>query len=761
MNANPYQPVLEAYLERKKATGEPLPGIRSRVNYKGVVLETGIPARQFRPSRELRLLLDAASSELAVAHKSLYEQPHRFLDLEGRVPSMTYAHLRANGSTWLKQQDYAKTSVKSYVSHLNAFQRFLGRTDDCSTIRDFGINFARHLRLFTKGTTKGKAAASALKLWAQIHYELHKANGLPQGFAEALTELVVQSGCSRRDIARAAGIEDLDTVGDWMRGDRLPTNLTHVENVEKVLQVLPGTLSAKLDVSNKSRRSIIPKSWWPELWLKSYASYRHSRDKVLALIPLHVLTGPLDVLRPAFDEALRKVLEGEGEPHFRQMIRAYRHKGYRLPFEKWPRPLQEEFTDLKEYKTAPSGFDNTERRGRWKERTAHAAQGQLESFFGFLCLPGDAPDPLYRGAGLAPEDLTLAWLAVRQAVVKFLKFRHLRSGAHSGATETFINVFGSLLQPESGWLWLHPELLDRLPEQQQRSVRAVGTWESYCVKVHSKLRETLTSLKRDHEIKRVRDPMLPILPILNLSEPLSAVNYALKLHRADLEARSQVNKLYSKNQAAGWRDHLLISLLARFPLRAKHWGMFTYKEDGTGYLQNHPDNGWQLVIPYKDFKNVRNKGVFPSDDLDPALTLRFDKISSPKPLIRVLEFYLEHARPILAANGPLLFPKKEGEAMSALDVFTRIREWTHEYLSQHSSRGRGIKGVHAFGPHAFRDIVATHIIKKTGSITQAANILLDSEETVKRHYARFLPEDRLGLAMAELADAFDDKEDED
>lgn len=36
MSTNPYRRVLEAYLERKKASGEPLPGIRGRVNYKGL-----------------------------------------------------------------------------------------------------------------------------------------------------------------------------------------------------------------------------------------------------------------------------------------------------------------------------------------------------------------------------------------------------------------------------------------------------------------------------------------------------------------------------------------------------------------------------------------------------------------------------------------------------------------------------------------------------------------------------------------------------
>jgi hypothetical protein len=749
-----YRATLKAYLDRKKEAGEPLPGVRGRLNYKGIVVETGIPARQFRPGRELRILLDAAAAEHTIANDSLYDQPHRFLDLERRAPSMTYKQLKAAGVAWLEGQNYAASTVGSYASHLKSYQRFLGRTNDDSTIRDFGVNFERQLRQFIQTTTKGKAVDSALRRWALIHYEVQKAKSLPQSFAAALTELVLQTGRSRRDIAQAAGISNLDTVGDWMRGDKLPTDLADVERVERELQVLPGTLTAKLDVSNKSRRSIVPKGWWPKRWLRSYASFRHSRDKVLALIPLEVLTGPLDELRPVFDEALQRVIEGEGEPDFRLRIREYRKKSYRLLFEKWPEPLQQEFMSLKEYKTAKTGFSNTKRRGRWKERTAQGVQIQLETFFGFLCLPSDETDLRYQGMGMALEDLTLGWLAVRHVVEKFLDFRQHRAGAHSGATESFINIFGSLLQPESGWLWLHPELMTRLPDNHQCCVQAIGGWESYCAKVHAELREALASLKRHREIKKTRDPFFPIAPILNLSEPLSAVNHALNLHRADLEIRSHSYKLFSKNLAANWRDHLIISLLARFPLRAKHWGMLTYNEEGTGNLRRHPTDGWQLVIPYADFKNVSNEAVFPPNAINRSLTLTFNQVPALQQLVPVLEFYLKHARPILAADGPLLFPKKEGGQMAAFDLFARIREWTHEYLSQHSSRGRGIKGVHAFGPHAFRDIVATHIIKTTGSLTLAANILLDSEETVKRHYARFLPEDRLALAMDVLTETF-------
>ena len=51
-------------------------------------------------------------------------------------------------------------------------------------------------------------------------------------------------------------------------------------------------------------------------------------------------------------------------------------------------------------------------------------------------------------------------------------------------------------------------------------------------------------------------------------------------------------------------------------------------------------------------------------------------------------------------------------------------------------------GLRPFGPHSMRHIVATAVIKRTGSLEHAANLLLDSMEMVARHYARFLPSDR-------------------
>lgn len=61
--------------------------------------------------------------------------------------------------------------------------------------------------------------------------------------------------------------------------------------------------------------------------------------------------------------------------------------------------------------------------------------------------------------------------------------------------------------------------------------------------------------------------------------------------------------------------------------------------------------------------------------------------------------------------------------------------------------GRGaIKGLLPHGPHNIRDVLATHILKQTGSYEQASYAIQDTPEMVANHYGRFLPQDKAALA---------------
>ena len=54
------------------------------------------------------------------------------------------------------------------------------------------------------------------------------------------------------------------------------------------------------------------------------------------------------------------------------------------------------------------------------------------------------------------------------------------------------------------------------------------------------------------------------------------------------------------------------------------------------------------------------------------------------------------------------------------------------------------------GLHAVRHIVATSLLRTTGDIYLAAWAIQDTARTVERHYGRFLPRDKVRLAVEHL-----------
>lgn len=59
-------------------------------------------------------------------------------------------------------------------------------------------------------------------------------------------------------------------------------------------------------------------------------------------------------------------------------------------------------------------------------------------------------------------------------------------------------------------------------------------------------------------------------------------------------------------------------------------------------------------------------------------------------------------------------------------------------------------GLLPHGPHNIRDVLATHILKQTGSFEQASYAIQDTPEMVKKHYGRFLPQDKAAIAATVL-----------
>lgn len=120
-----------------------------------------------------------------------------------------------------------------------------------------------------------------------------------------------------------------------------------------------------------------------------------------------------------------------------------------------------------------------------------------------------------------------------------------------------------------------------------------------------------------------------------------------------------------------------------------------------------------------------------------------------------IEAYIQDHRPLLLgeARDPGTFFVKTTKANTrdaAYDQNTFYEAWRltiQRYGIFNPFTGRGaIKGLLPHGPHNVRDVLATHILKKTGSYEQASYAIQDTPEMVAKHYGRFLPQDKAALA---------------
>lgn len=93
---------------------------------------------------------------------------------------------------------------------------------------------------------------------------------------------------------------------------------------------------------------------------------------------------------------------------------------------------------------------------------------------------------------------------------------------------------------------------------------------------------------------------------------------------------------------------------------------------------------------------------------------------------------------------------KSNSKDAAYDQTTFYEAWRltiqrYGIYNPYTDRG-AIRGLLPHGPHNVRDVLATHILKQTGSYEQASYAIQDTPDMVASHYGRFLPQDKAALA---------------
>jgi hypothetical protein len=342
----------------------------------------------------------------------------------------------------------------------------------------------------------------------------------------------------------------------------------------------------------------------------------------------------------------------------------------------------------------------------------------------------------------------------------YLQWRERRRGFYTAWEVDMLRVALALTRSETGWLRQMPSLSDRLrPIAGLLSPadidRARGDWDGACDSFH------VHATTRAREIQRIarihRDPFEPILPVLEAASPVGEYR---KITEEILRLMPDERR-HPRATAESVRSFLMLRFGLHLGLRQKNLRQLMLCRRGQspsserrlielerGEMRwSDRDQGWEVLIPAAAFKNGNSSffGKKPYRLVLPDLGGLYGYIDA----------YLERHRALLlrGADDPgTVFVKtvKASSKDASYDQNTFFEAWrltVQRYGIYNPYTGRGaIKGLLPHGPHNVRDVLATHVLKQTGSYEQASYAIQDTPDTVAKHYGRFLPQDKAALA---------------
>ncbi len=629
----------------------------------------------------------------------------------------------------------AEATNKSYATHFRQIVKVLPEVPDLyawlAALDDAAIEgLAQRLRA-VEGSPRPHFTA-ALKKARAIALQRRTLAEMPPTFAEALRWAMERNGVSISQLAKQAGVSRVAVRG-WREGRFLPRSRTLVTKLEEALDLPESALSGRL-----------PRWGLPKIGVEGkdtpYPGFTRTFLRVAALARYG---RPWDDLSSNEKEALRS----EDEDRWKRLsnrqkrTRKASQEPFRLSFEEWPLGAHAEWERYERYASSAPGSAARVRAAlagaplaptTVREETLKRERRLIEQFYGYC----------HKQRGLDSDALSLALLTDLELVHSYLEWRVNRYKEEDVPPVT---------RSESMFIALVKKL-------HRGYLHALG------LRVDP---DGVKELERKLKIAGidVTDGYHAVEPLLETSEPLRWVLDGIRLMLRD--AAGRVGDLLApqiptaKSEAAEatalYRDVVLFWLMAAHPLRAKHYygarlDMDEFRDGdfvpGRGHV-GRASGGYYLAYRKSEFKNARSQVfqslqdhdlvTFPLDDPEhPFVTLEVEGRSYS--LNGLFHVYLHQIHPQLVKRfgrtGPLLplFPGADTKLRLA-----RIVRRRSAYVAAVPNVPRGLL---PFGPHSIRHVVATDIVKQTGSFETAANVLLDSVDMVVRHYARFAPRDR-------------------
>ncbi|MFG1421720.1 hypothetical protein [Roseixanthobacter liquoris] len=605
----------------------------------------------------------------------------------------------------------------------------------------------------------------------------------PGSFVEALQlhmDRHSESACYLERVLAAGGCPvSVTTIRMWLRDRKIPrtaNSLLALDFLDRRYRLPTGYFRSKLPITDRSPS------------MKKLAGIDRAERRRLAWhLPHDFDRRPLKEREEILEWVQRVVISGATE--YRQFQAAAMKQPYAIRFPEFqqkngrraraavddrlfgpeidpdlacsitdaPPQLAAEMAELVRFKTATLTSFGFQRNGVWGEETACQRIEHFGLMFGALAAP---PNGAVRGFGVSLANLTFGLLIFPIVWDWYVQWRERRRGFFTKWEIDMLTVALALTRKETGWIRQTPSLAERLKpipnlitEADIDGARA--DWDGACDAFHKHAQARVREINR---VVRVhRDPFEPILAVLESESPLREY---LKIPEEILRLMPDA-KRYPVAAAEAVRSFLMIRFGLHTGLRQKNLRQLLICPRGRppsterqledakrGELRwTERDQGWEVFIPARAFKNATSSyfGSKPFRLVLPDLGN----------LYHYIEAYLDRHRQMLLneAIDPGTFFVKSVKAKTADPAYCQnsfYEAWRltiQRYGIHNPYTGRGaIKGLLPHGPHSVRDVLATHILKVTGSYEQASYAIQDTPEMVASHYGRFLPQDKAALA---------------
>lgn len=500
---------------------------------------------------------------------------------------------------------------------------------------------------------------------------------------------------------------------------------TTLQNALAAEGIAPKMLAKQIGVSPSSLRQWLrgatPNQRGVASLRRVEAALKLSRDALVNLIPK--VTNEANPTLP--------------EISYRAQMRARIQDVYALPEKEMSTALRNEWRDWLDAKTTGASSERAKGERRWRllppEKTlkcsrlamigdsscptADWALDRLRQCLGWMRRPKDRD-----GGGYAPEVVqSLAWFARPEVVEGFLQFLTQRSDRlKHGGQAGFARYVNLLTRPQRGYLWRHPELRFRLPENFQPA--SDDAWRTLCAETTA----IADSWIRESSDKN-RRPAEPVAALLASDEPLSHL----------LGAVEKIDQLAAKARPGGLaearhrRNALLIAFLISNPLRLRTISTLTWTPDNQGDVYQTANGRWRIRLSSISMKNGENEFRRRPYDVEVSEWVG-----------ELLSSYLEEFRPVILKG---VTSRYFFVGAPSVKPWSSLDNCFQELTQQH------IPACLGFGPHTVRHIVATNwLASHPNDFLTVAELLNDRLQTVMAEYAHLKRDTSLGRHSADI-----------